>query len=208
MQRKMFSRVAMLATLIPVAALAACKGRDRGATPDTTAAAGMSKPDTAMSSGAIAPAAPLSDANIAALIDEVNVGDSTLAAAALPKLTNSSARNFAKLMMGEHHGLHVKGLAVEKAQKITPELPASDPFKAAVEAEQSALAPLPKGTAYDSTYIAHEAGIHKAVIDWQNKNTPQNTALQQFMQSAKGVYQRHLGNAANSQKKLAGGRVS
>jgi predicted outer membrane protein len=208
MQKKTFSRVAMLAALIPVAALAACKGRDRGATPDTTAAAGMSKPDTAMSSGAIAPAAPLSDANIAALIDEVNVGDSTLAAAALPHLTSSGARSFARLMMGEHHGLHAKGLALEKAQKITPELPASDPFKAAVGAEQSALASLSKGAAYDSTYIAHEAAIHTAVIDWQNKNTPQNTELQQFMKSAKGVYQRHLGNAADVQKKLGSGRVS
>ncbi|HEV7704076.1 MAG TPA: hypothetical protein VGO46_07265, partial [Gemmatimonadaceae bacterium] len=127
------SRAALL-TLLTSVAIAGCKGKDGGAAPDTTAAAAMPKPDSAAASVPT----PLSDANIAGLVDEVNVADSTLAAAALPKLTNSGARNFAKLMMGEHHGLHSKGLALEKEQKITPEIPGADPFKAAVGAEQSA----------------------------------------------------------------------
>jgi predicted outer membrane protein len=164
----------------------------------------MPKPDSAAASVP----APLSDANIAGLVDEVNVADSTLAAAALPKLTNSGARNFAKLMMGEHHGLHSKGLALEKEQKITPEIPAADPFKAAVGAEQSALAPLPKGKSYDSTYIAQEIGIHQAVIGWQDKNAPQNAALQSYMKSARGVYQKHLDNALDVETKLGGGPMS
>jgi predicted outer membrane protein len=196
------SRVALLTTLTSVVAIAGCKGKDKAAS-DTTTAAAMPV-DTA----AARVAAPLSDANIAGLVDEVNVADSTLAAAALPKLTNSGARNFAKLMMGEHHGLHSKGLALEKEQKITPEIPAADPFKAAVGAEQSALAPLPKGKAYDSTYIAQEIGIHQAVIEWQDKNTPQNAALQAYMKSARGVYQKHLDNALEVETKLGGGPMS
>jgi predicted outer membrane protein len=193
--------------------LAGCKGKDTGATADTTAATtSMATHDTtttsatSASNGAVA--APLSDGNIAGLVDEVNVADSTLAAAALPKLTNSGAKNFAKLMMGEHHGLHNKGLALEKAQKITPEVPAEDPFKGAVGAEQSALAPLSKGNAYDSTYIANEVGIHQAVIDWQGKNTPQNEALKGYMDSAKSVYQKHLAEGQKVLTKLSGGKMS
>lgn len=203
------TRVTVLTVLAASITLAGCKNKDSGATTDTTAASSMAAPDTSTTTAANgAVAAPLTDANIAALIDEVNVADSTLAAAALPKLTSTGARNFAKLMMGEHHGLHAKGLALEKAQKITPELPASDPFKAAVEAEQSALSPLSKGNAYDSTYITHEVGIHQAVIDWQGKNTPQNAALKSYMEDAKGVYKKHMDNGLSVQSTLSGGKMS
>ena len=199
----MLSRAAILTMLASVVAIG-CKGKDTGAKPDTAAVSTMPKPDTSAASVA----APLSDANIAGLVDEVNAADSTLAAAALPKLSTSDARNFAKLMMGEHHGLHNKGLALEKDQKITPEIPAADPFKAAVGAEQSALAPLPKGKSYDSTYIAQEIGIHQAVIGWQDKNVPQNAALKDFMKSARGVYQKHLDKALDAETKLGGGPMS
>jgi predicted outer membrane protein len=200
------SRGITLMTLAASMTLAACKPKDNGATADTTAAK-MAMPDTSTKSAANA-VASLTDANIAALVDEVNAADSTLAAAALRKLTTPGARRFAKLMIGEHHGLHVKGIQVEKAQKITPELPATDPFKPAVGAEQSALAPMAKGKGYDSTYIANEVGIHQAVIEWQGKNAPQNAALQDYMKSSKTVYQRHLDDGLAAQSKLGGGPMS
>ena len=117
------TRVAVFMALATGVTLVGCKGKDTGSTTDTTAASSMAMHDTsttsAMSSANGAVDAPLTDANIAALVDEVNVADSTLAAAALPKLTSTGAKNFAKLMMGEHHGLHVKGLQIEKTEKIT-----------------------------------------------------------------------------------------
>jgi predicted outer membrane protein len=207
--KHMLSRDIALTVLVASLALAGCKGKDNVAVADTTSASTMAMPDSAkMNAASGAMAASLSDANIAGLIDEVNVADSTLAAAALPKLTNSGARSFARLMMGEHHALHVKGLALEKEQKITPEVPAADPFKGAVGAEQSALAPLPKGAAYDSTYMANEVGIHRAVIEWQGKNVPQNPALQGYMKDAKGIYQKHLDEGLSVQTKLSGGPSS
>jgi predicted outer membrane protein len=200
-------RATILAALVASATVAGCKGKDTGATADTTAASTMKMPDSATTaSGSVG--AALTDANIAALVDEVNVADSTLAAAALPKLSSPGARNFAKLMMGEHHGLHVKGIQLEKAQNITPELPATDPFKPAVGAEQSALGSLAKGHAYDSTYIANEVGIHQAVIEWQGSNTPQNPALRDYLKNAKTVIQRHLDAGLAEETKLGGGPMS
>lgn len=198
-------RVTALMVLAASITLAGCKGKTSGAA-DTTAASTMAPHDT--SAMAPAAAATLTDANIAALVDEVNVADSTLAAAALPKLTSAGAKNFAKLMMGEHHGLHAKGLQLEKTQNITPTMPASDPFIDAVKAEQSALSSIPKGVAYDSTYIAHEVGIHQAVIDWQGKNAPQSPAMQDYMKSAKTVYQKHLDVGLDLETKLSGGPKS
>jgi hypothetical protein len=202
-------RGATLTALAASMAVAGCKGKDTGAATDTTAASAMKTPDSATTGAASGAAvASLTDANIAALVDEVNAADSMLAAAALPKLSSSGARNFAKLMMGEHHALHLKGIRLEKAQKITPELPAADPFKPAVGAEQSALGPMAKGPAFDSTYIANEVGIHQAVIEWQGNNTPQNAALRAYMKDARSVYQKHIDNGLEVQTKLGGGPMS
>jgi predicted outer membrane protein len=206
------SRVTTVSLLALSLTVASCKGKDTAATTDTTAATSTAMHDTAMSpttstaNGAVS--ATLSDANIVALIDEVNVGDSMLAAGALPKLTDVGARNFAKMMMNEHHALHVKGLALEKAQNITPELPTTDPFKPAVVAEQSALGGAAKGTTFDSTYISNEVGIHQAVIEWTQKNVPQNAALQTYIKDGTAVYQRHLDTARGLLAKLGKGKMS
>lgn len=110
-------------------------------------------------------------------------------------------------MEGEHHALHVEGLGVEKKQNITPQLPTPDPFKPAVEAEQTALGSMAKGASYDSTYIAHEIGIHQAVIDWAGKHTPQNAAYQQYMKTAGPVLVKHLNEAQALQKKMSGSKA-
>ncbi len=195
-----------LTALAACVALASCKGKDTAATDSTSAMAATANTtagDTSAMS-ATAASAPLSDANMAALVDEANMGDSALAAAALPKLTSTGAKNFAKLMMGEHHAIHVQGLAVEKAQNITPVLPTPDPFKPAVEAEQAALSSMSKGAAYDSTYIDHEVGIHQSVIAWAGKNSPQNAAYQQYLKTAGPVYQKHVDHALALQKTMSG----
>lgn len=221
MQAEIARHVSFPLALVVCVALAGCKAKDTGATTDSTSAAmntttgattgAMAGDTSAMGSTANtansgATGAALSDANIAALVNEANMGDSALAAAALPKLTSTGARNFAKLMMGEHHAAHVQGLQVEKAQNITPALPATDPFKPAVEAEQSALASMPKGAAYDSTYIAHEVGIHQAVIDWAGKNTPKNAAYQQYIKAISPTLQKHLNMGLALQKSMAGSK--
>ena len=212
------SRYAGLTTLAAGVVLGGCRAKDNSAT-DTTAAmsatANTAIGETSAMGGAAkagdttagASGAALSDSNIAALVDEANMGDSALAASALPRLTSTGAKDFAKLMMGEHHAIHVQGLQVEKAQNITPRSPTTDPFKPAVEAEQTALRAMSKGAAYDSTYIAHEVGIHQAVIDWAGKNTPQNAAYQQYLKTAGPVYQTHLDHALALQKKMSGSKA-
>lgn len=197
------ARYTGLATLATCVVLGGCKSKDQSATDTAAAVSPTSTMSDTSAAGAATAAAPavMTDANIAALVDEANMGDSALAAAALPNLTSTGAKNFAKLMMGEHHAYHVAGLKVEKDQKITPELPAVDPFKPAVDAEQTALASMSKGSAYDSTYISHEVGIHQAVIGWLGQNTPQNVAYQNYLKTGLPVLQKHLDLALKLQKK-------
>lgn len=193
--------------VIACVAFGACKGKEGASTADTTSAAAPAAPaDT--SAAAAAPAAPttttLSDANIVALLDEVNMADSTLGAAALPKATNGQVKQFAKLMMGEHHALRVQGQQVAKAQNITPQMPTTDPFTSAVQGEQSALGSAAKGHAFDSTYIANEVGIHQAVISWAGtaESQAQNQALKDLIKAAGPVLQKHLDRAQSIQKAL------
>ena len=184
------------------ATLAACKGKNEGTSTDS--AVSTAAIDSSTAGGMARTTAAISDANIAALIDEANAGDSALAAAALPKLTSTGSKGFARLMMGEHHALHLEGLAAEKRGNITPQLPSPDPFKPAVEAEQSALSSMAKGTGYDSTYIANEVGIHQAVIAWAGKpaNQPQNKAYKQYLGKVGPTLQKHLDQALALQKKM------
>jgi putative membrane protein len=150
--------------------------------------------------------AAVSDANIAALVNEVNVADSSLAALAMPKLTDSDVKAFAQQMMTQHHQLNVEGMQAAAQANITPQLPSPDPFKSAVEAEQSALRSMQAGPAYDSMYIANEIAIHQAVINWLNEpgHQPQNPAYQQYLRSAGPVLQQHLDRAVALQNKLKG----
>jgi putative membrane protein len=194
--------VALSGALALAGAFTACKGKEAAAT-DTTGASAMAPTDTTANANAMASNAAVTDTNIAALVDEVNVADSTLAAAALPNLTSSGAKDFAKLMMGEHHALHVEGLKVETSQHITPALPANDPFNPAVAAEQSALSSASKGAAYDSTYIANEVDIHQAVIDWLGQHTPANAAYKDYITKSAPTLQKHLDKAKALQKTMS-----
>jgi putative membrane protein len=153
---------------------------------------------------AVPSSAALSDANIVALLDEANMADSALGAMALPKATRADVKSFAKLMMGEHHALRLAGQNLAKKESITPQMPADDPFTSAVQAEQSAVGAAAKGHAFDSTYIAHEIGIHQAVIAWAGtaETEAQNQPLKDLIKSAGPVLQKHLDQAQAIQKRL------
>jgi putative membrane protein len=165
-----------------------------------TGATGMAAPaDTAT-----AAKAPLTDANIVALLDEANRDDSAAGAFALTKTSNNDVKAFAKLMMGEHHALRVQGLALAKKLKITPEAPADDPVKAAGSGEMSALQSAGSGAAFDKAYIDQEVTIHKAVIDLAQKghDESQNAELKALIEKAKPVLQKHLDRAEALQQQL------
>ena len=194
-----------------LAALAtgACKGRTN--TADTgqvgnpppaadTGATGMAAPaDTAA-----AAKAPLSDANIVALLDEANMADSATAAYALTRATNPEVKAFAKMMMGEHHALRVQGQHLAKQLNVTPEPVADDPLKPAVQSEMTALKGAAKGAAFDRTYIQQEIGIHKAVLDLAAKahDQTQTEQLKKLIEQAKPVIEKHLNRAEAIQQKL------
>ena len=176
----------------------AAMGSDTSSGAMTTVAA-----DTSSMAAGAQPAA-LSDANIVALLDEANMADSALGAYAVTKATSPDVKSFAKLMMGEHHALRAQGQQLAKRLGVTPQMPADDPLKPAADAEMTALKAAAKGADFDRTYIEHEIGIHKAVLDLAGKahDAAQNEELKKLIEQAGPVIQKHLDHAEQIQKKL------
>ncbi|HEX6107729.1 MAG TPA: DUF4142 domain-containing protein [Gemmatimonadales bacterium] len=195
--------------LIPAASLGiiiltGCEARER---PQVTGEV-PGAVDTALSPGTAADTAPsadaLSDANIVALLDEANAADSTAGAFALGKATSPEVKDYARLMMSEHHALRVQGQQLAKELNITPEPPADDPVKAAAEKEMAALRATPKGAQFDRTYIDQEIAIHQAVIDLadQAHEATQTAELKALIEKAKPILEKHLERAQEIQGKL------
>ena len=204
--RQGISGVALALTV----ALGGCGDR-RGAAPGgetgsassaDTAAGGMAADTGGM---AAAGAGALTDGNIVALLDETNKADSAAGALALPKATSPAVKQFAKLMMSEHHMLRVEGQQVAKKAQITPSAPANDPLAPLAQQETSTLQSTPKGSQFDRAYIDQEVTIHRAVNDLldQAKGTAQNDQLKALIGKAQPVIQKHLDMAESIQKKLS-----
>jgi putative membrane protein len=197
------------AALATVLTLGACSergrdGRASGAVDDATPG------DTAAVAAANDTAQPaeggLTDANIVALLDEANKADSAAGALAFKKATNPEVKNFAKLMMAEHHALRVQGQELAKRLNVTPQPPANDPVRALAESETAALQAAPKGPQFDRTYIEQEVTAHKAVLDLAKTahDEADNEELKKLIEQARPVIEKHLDMAEDLQKKLGG----
>jgi putative membrane protein len=194
-------------------ALGACNNhRDRDVTSNAPSGSetGTMSADTAASATSATPTASapaeLSDANIVALLDHANAADSTAGALAATKATNPAVKQFAKLMMSEHHALRKQGADLAKQLKVTPEPPANDPVTPLAEQETQALKSAAKGAEFDKTYIDQEVAAHQAVLDLANQAHEQadNAQLKALIEKAKPVIEKHLAQAKELQQKLQG----
>jgi putative membrane protein len=188
---------------VAVLALTACSKKESSSTDTTAASSTVSADTSAMSAGAPA-AGTWTDANIVALLDEANAGDSTAGAVAATKGTAAAVRDFGKRMMREHHQLRVQGQALAKKLNVTPSAPSDDPVTPAGQKEMDTLNSTAKGKDFDRAYIDAEVDIHKAVLDLATKaaSQTQTAELKNLIQKAAPVIQGHLDKAESIQKTL------
>jgi putative membrane protein len=189
--------------LVLASVMGACRGR---AVPEGTNES-ASRTDTAAVGADTAAAATeeLTDANIAALLDEANKADSAAGAVAVKKASSPGVKKFARMMMGEHHALRVAGEQVVKQAKITPSAPANDPVAPLAQQETSVLDSTPAGSRFDRAYIDQEVAAHRAVKDLleRSEGEAHNPDLKAVIGKARPVVDRHLKEAEELQQKLA-----
>src|SRR5262245_48303772 len=76
---------------------------------------------------AVAPTPPpLTDVNIAAILDAANAADSIVGKIASTKGTNAQVKAFGVMMMRDHHTLRKQGEDLVKKLNVTPAMPAGD----------------------------------------------------------------------------------
>jgi putative membrane protein len=193
-------RMTSLVAAMGLTALVACK-KD---TDDKTDSARL-----ADSAKAAAPAPPpgavaLTDANIAALLDEANAGDSAGGKLATTKGTKVDVRAFGIMMMKDHHALRVAGLDLVKKLNLTPIAPANDSLPGKVKAAQDNLSSMDKGVAWDKGYIDGEVAAHQMVLGLidQAQAAAQAPDLKTLLTKARPTVEMHLKRAQDIQSKL------
>jgi putative membrane protein len=202
---------------VACATLAACGKRqgDRSAgTADTgpaaTSSAGARSDSAAATSsaggeaGMNATTAPLSDANILALISEANNAEIQAAQMAETKASTPPVRAFAQLMIHDHRQMQAQGDQVAKAINVTPQPPANDTLAAHVQQEQSQLSPLSKGPDFDRAYINDQVADHQTVLAMlhQFESEAQAAQLKMLIEKAIPKVQSHLDRAQKLQSTL------
>lgn len=191
-----------------IVALAACSKKDAG-TYDTgmvgIADTGMA-PGVAGGSMAAGPAVPLTDANIFYVLDKANMLDSATGAIAVPKGTSADVREYAQMMMREHHALRQQGQALATKFGVTMAAPANDNSQAELDRTLSMLNGASKGRDFDKAYIDNQVTYHVNLLATATTvmQAAQNPELQNFIQKAAPTVQAHLDSAQAIQQRRGG----
>lgn len=202
-------RMTSLVAAMGVVALIGCAKKDNDD-------ANTAKTDSAAATSATPVPSPadtatkLTDANIAALLDEANAGDSATGKLATQKGTKADVKAFGTLMMKDHHALRVKGEQLVKKLNVTPAAPANDSLPTKVKAAQDNLNSMDKGAAWDKAYIDGEVATHQMVLGLidQAKGAAQAPELKTLLDQARPNIEMHLKRAQDIQSKLSGGTAA
>lgn len=194
----------LAAAIAAVALLGACgRGRERAAEstaamPGSTTAATPAMP--------AAPAAPavMSDAEIFAVLHEVNQGEVDAGKIAESKATNAEVKTFAREMVASHTKMLKDGDALAKRLNVTPTPPPNDSVAASNSAMKSALQSAAKGSVFDSTYINGEVRGHEHALALLKsiEGKAQAAQLNDLVRGAVPAVQAHLDRAKAIQGKV------
>ena len=191
-------------TALSVAALivVACSKKE-GDSIDTAASSTGGADTSAMGASSTAPGT-WTDANIFAVLDEANMGDSAAGALATTKGTSSAVRDYGRRMARDHHALRVQGEALAKRLKITPIPPAGDNLIVDSQKNLDNLNATAKGKDFDKAYTDSEVEMHKRVLELATRGMEEaeSTELKNLIQKAAPVIRDHLDLAQSIQKNL------
>jgi putative membrane protein len=147
----------------------------------------------------------LSDAQIAQVTSTANVGEVAQANAALPKLTNPDAKQFATMMVEQHGAAQERAAAMLEQKGLTPaasylSIELKEDSDEIIEEINTA-----DRDEVDKVYMEAQVEVHEKVLKTiDEKLIPAATdpALQQELQTARGEVATHLQRAKEIVEKL------
>ena len=146
----------------------------------------------------------LSDANILALLDHASDADSSAGMLASQKATNPRVKQFALLMMADHHQLRKRGMDLARKLGVTFQPPPDDPITPMAHEELDALGAAAKGLDFDRTYIQHEIAVHQRVLGLSDEahQAAGNGELRALIEQTRPLIENHLKEALAIEKEL------
>lgn len=159
---------------------------------------------TAGSESSTTAATGMSDPNIFYVLDAANMGDSAKGALAATKGTSTEVRDFARMMVRDHHALRQQGQDLSKRLAIQPAPAPGDSLPAKLDSALSKLNAAAKGRDFDKAYIDHEVAAHREVLTIvvSAMSMTQNSEIKNLIQKAAPIVQAHLDKAQAIQKDL------
>lgn len=197
-------KISRIALAVVTAALAGgCSGGGDAAAKKVDVAAGSPAGASEAATGT-ASEGGMNDANIFYVLDAANMGDSAKGALASTKGTSAEVRDFARVMVRDHHAMRMQGEALSKRLSIQPTPPAGDSFPVRLESALSRLSAAAKGRDFDKAYIDHEVAAHREVlaIAISAMSMTQNSEIKNLIQNAAPMLQAHMDRAQAVQKNL------
>ncbi len=205
-------------TTVMLAACGGSKGTDRDttaagtATSDTASMAGMSHDTGAMGSTAgmngnskvPASAKEMTDAEVFAMVKQVNVGEIAAGKMARTKATNSDVKSFASDMVSAHTRMLDMGMSLGKTLGAKDKPAAEDSIAKANMEMASHLTSTAKGAAFDKAYIDAQVMGHQAALQFVQNAAGQakNADLKKMLTDAQPDIQKHLDRAKQLQGKM------
>ena len=175
----------------------AMAGTTTGAVPGSTAVANQATSNPASTQ-------TMTDAEIFAMLKSANQGEIDAGKTAESKATNAAVKAFAKDMVADHTMLLNQGDALAKKVNVTPQPAANDSIDATNKQVATALEQVPKGAAFDSTYVNNQVLGHQNTLDLVKRaeDQAQNSELKALLKNAEPVIQRHLDRIKDIQGKM------
>jgi putative membrane protein len=176
--------------------------------PADAAAVGSAMGSAAAGSGSAAPAATLTDPQIAAIVVAANTVDIEAGKLAAKKTKNAEVKKFAELMVKDHTAVNKSAVDLVTKLKVTPE--ETDTSKGLTSSGADTRAKLEKldGAEFDRAYVDNEVAYHEAVINVLKTQLIPSASNQELKDALVGVqpaFDAHLQHAKQIQATLAGG---
>lgn len=148
---------------------------------------------------------PLTDPQIAKILDAVDTGEIEQAKLAQTKSKNTRVKKYAQHMIQQHTKAKQKGAALTKKAKITPEdsdLSAQLTGKSSAQLDALKLA---DDVSFDALYIEGQSSLHNEVLGLLNEQllpAASNDALKTHLNETRSMVESHLADADSVQQAL------
>jgi putative membrane protein len=207
-------------SVLVLAMVTACATDDAAARRDSVVAsseeaykashAASAPPDTTAALAAARAPAPMTDNNILARVAQDDRLEVQVAGIAIGKITSPALKDFARQIRDNHSAGESDARKLSQALKIPEQPAATDTTKAHQQALVATFTKLPKGKAFDTTYVRHLVDGHTAMLRdirvMEGKAT--HAEVKKLLAAAAPEVQRHLTRAREIGKALTAAPAS